>query len=68
MDTAEEDVLPYMSFPTAQRAKLNSTNSVERLKSKIKRRTDVGGIVPNEAAVVRRVGAILLEQSDEWAT
>ena len=67
MDEAEEDVLAYMSFPTAHRAKLHITNPLERLNGEIKRRTEVIGIFPNEAAITRLVGALLLEQNDEWA-
>ena len=56
-----------MTFPAAHRLKLHSTNSLERLNGEIKRRTEVIGIFPNEDAIVRLVGAILLEQNDEWA-
>ena len=67
MDAAEEDVLAYMTFPREHRQKLHSTNPLERLHAEIKRRTNVVGIFPNEDAITRLVGAVLLEQNDEWA-
>jgi putative transposase len=65
MDEAEPDVLAFMSFPKAHRTQIHSTNPLERLNAEIKRRTNVVGIFPNEAAITRLVGAMLLEQNDE---
>ncbi|TNJ38686.1 IS256 family transposase [Phaeobacter sp. B1627] len=66
MDGAEEDVLAYITFPQQHRTKLHSTNPIERLNGEIKRRTDVVGNFPNEASIRRLVGAILMEQTEEW--
>ena len=66
IDESETDVLSYLDFPEQHRSKLHSTNPLERLNKEVKRRADVVGIFPNEASIVRLIGAVLLEQNDEW--
>ncbi len=67
MDASREDVLAYMDFPREHWAQIASTNPLERLNKEIKRRSNVVGIFPNDAAIIRLVGALMLEQNDEWA-
>jgi putative transposase len=67
MDEAEDDVLAHMTFHPDHWPKIASTNPLERLIGEIKRRTDVVGTFPNDAAIVRLIGALLLEHNDEWA-
>lgn len=67
MDDAEHEVLAFMGFPKAHRAQIHSTNPLERLNAEVKRRTNVIGIFPNDHAIIRLVGAMMLEQNDEWS-
>lgn len=67
MDGSREEVLAYMAFPKEHWAQISSTNPLERVNKEIKRRADVIGIFPNTAAVIRLVGALMLEQNDEWS-
>jgi transposase-like protein len=63
---AAEDILAYMAFPPEHWTRIYSTNPLERLNKEVKRRTNVVGIFPDEAAAVRLIGAVLMEQADEW--
>jgi putative transposase len=63
---AQHDILAYMTFPFEHWMRLYSTNVLERLNAEVRRRTDVVGIFPDEASLIRLVGAVLLEQDDEW--
>ena len=63
MDDAEHEVLTFMSFPKAHRVQIHSTNPLERLNAVVKRRTNVIGIFPDDKAVIRLVGAMMLEQT-----
>jgi len=67
MRRAEDDVLAYKTFPPSHWRQIHSTNPLERLNKEIKRRTNVIGIFPNDVAIRRLVGALMLEQNDEWA-
>ena len=66
LEAAEDDLLAHMAFPAEHWSKLRSTNPLERLNREIGRRSDVVGIYPNDAALIRLAGALLLEQNDEW--
>jgi putative transposase len=63
---AEEDLLAFYRFPPSHRPKLRSTNNLERVNKEIARRADVVGIFPNDPSAIRLVGALLIEQNDEW--
>lgn len=59
-------MLAHLQFPAAHRLKIHSTNPLERLNKEVKRRANVVGIFPNEASIRRLIGAVLMEQNEEW--
>jgi putative transposase len=66
LEGAEEDLIAFYNFPAPHWSKLRSTNPLERVNREIGRRSDVVGIFPNDASVIRLAGALLIEQNDEW--
>jgi transposase-like protein len=67
LEDAGEDLIAFSAFPSPHWTKLWSTNPLERVNAEIKRRTNVVGIFPNDASILRLVSAVLVEQHDEWA-
>ena len=66
LERAEEDLLAFYAFPTDHWRKLRSTNPLERLNREIGRRTDVVGIFPDDASLIRLATSLVIEQNDEW--
>ena len=65
---AEQDILAYKTFPKEHWRRIHSTNLVERLNREVKRRTKVVGVFPDQEAVFRLVGTLLMETDDDWRT